>query len=87
MPSRTRKADGRASGRGDDGPSAALLFAAEAGIDANFIAYQGAPAILSDLAGGHIDIGAIAFGTGADAVKILAVTTDERLPFFPSFRP
>jgi tripartite-type tricarboxylate transporter receptor subunit TctC len=61
----------------------ALLFAAEAGIDVNFIAYQGAPAILSDLAGGHIDIGAIAFGTGADAVKVLAVTTDERLDFLP----
>jgi len=38
---------------------------------------------LSDLAGGHIDIGAIAFGVGADAVKILAVTTDERLDFLP----
>ena len=70
-------------GAGTMGHLVALLFAAEAGIDVNFIAYQGAPAILSDLAGGHIDIGAIAFGTGADAVKILAVTTDERLDFLP----
>jgi tripartite-type tricarboxylate transporter receptor subunit TctC len=70
-------------GAGTMGHLVALLFAAEAGIDVNFIAYQGAPAILSDLAGGHIDIGAIAFGTGADAVKILAVTTEERLDFLP----
>jgi tripartite-type tricarboxylate transporter receptor subunit TctC len=70
-------------GAGTMGHLVALLFAAEAGIDVNFIAYQGAPAILSDLAGGHIDIGAIAFGTGADAVKVLAVTTDERLDFLP----
>jgi tripartite-type tricarboxylate transporter receptor subunit TctC len=70
-------------GAGTMGHLVALLFAAEAGIDVNFVAYQGAPAILSDLAGGHIDIGAIAFGTGADAVKILAVTTDERLDFLP----
>ena len=70
-------------GTGTMGHLIALLFAAEAGIEVNFVAYQGAPAILSDLAGGHIDIGAIAFGTGADAVKILAVTTDERLDFLP----
>jgi len=70
-------------GAGTMGHLVALLFAAEAGIDVNFVAYQGAPAILSDLAGGHIDIGAIAFGTGADAVKVLAVTTDERLDFLP----
>jgi tripartite-type tricarboxylate transporter receptor subunit TctC len=70
-------------GAGTMGHLVALLFAAEAGIDVNFIAYQGAPAILSDLAGGHIDIGAIAFGTGADAVKVLAVTTEERLDFLP----
>jgi tripartite-type tricarboxylate transporter receptor subunit TctC len=70
-------------GAGTMGHLVALLFAAEAGIEANFVAYQGAPAILSDLAGQHIDIGAIAFGVGADAVKILAVTTEERLEFLP----
>ncbi|HEY4819956.1 MAG TPA: tripartite tricarboxylate transporter substrate binding protein, partial [Xanthobacteraceae bacterium] len=70
-------------GAGTMGHLIALLFAAEAGIEVNFVAYQGAPAILSDLAGGHIDIGAIAFGVGADAVKVLAVTTEERLDFLP----
>src|ERR1700719_3866006 len=66
-------------GAGTMGHLVALLFAAEAGIDVNVIAYQGAPAILTDLAGGHIDVGAIAFGVGANVAKILAVTTEERV--------
>jgi tripartite-type tricarboxylate transporter receptor subunit TctC len=70
-------------GPGTMGHLIALLFAAEAGFDANFIAYAGSPAIVSDLAGGHIDIGSIAYGTSIGNAKILAVTTDERLAFLP----
>ena len=70
-------------GIGTMGHLVALLFCAEAGIDANLIAYQGAPAILTDIAGGHIDIGALAYGVGASAVKTLAVTTKERVDFLP----
>ncbi len=70
-------------GIGTMGHLVALLFCAEAGIDANLISYQGAPAILTDVAGGHIDIGAIAYGVGANAVKSLAVTTKERVDFLP----
>jgi tripartite-type tricarboxylate transporter receptor subunit TctC len=70
-------------GIGTMGHLVALLFCAEAGIDANLISYQGAPAILTDVAGGHIDIGAIAYGVGANAVKTLAVTTKERVEFLP----
>jgi tripartite-type tricarboxylate transporter receptor subunit TctC len=70
-------------GIGTMGHLVALLFCAEAGIDANLISYQGAPAILTDVAGGHIDIGAIAYGVGANAVKTLAVTTRERVDFLP----
>jgi tripartite-type tricarboxylate transporter receptor subunit TctC len=70
-------------GIGTMGHLVALLFCAEAGIEANLISYQGAPAILTDVAGGHIDIGAIAYGVGANAVKSLAVTTKERVDFLP----
>lgn len=70
-------------GIGTMGHLVALLFCAEAGIEANLISYQGAPAILTDVAGGHIDIGAIAYGVGANAVKTLAVTTKERVDFLP----
>jgi tripartite-type tricarboxylate transporter receptor subunit TctC len=70
-------------GIGTMGHLVALLFCAEAHIEANLVAYQGAPAILTDVAGGHIDIGAIAYGVGANAVKTIAVTTKERLDFLP----
>src|SRR5215471_14720701 len=70
-------------GIGTMGHLVALLFCAEAGIDANLISYQGAPAILTDIAGGHIDVGALAYGVGANAVKTLAVTTKERVDFLP----
>jgi tripartite-type tricarboxylate transporter receptor subunit TctC len=70
-------------GIGTMGHLVALLFCAEAGIDANLISYQGAPAILTDIAGGHIDIGALAYGVGASAVKTLVVTTRERVDFMP----
>jgi tripartite-type tricarboxylate transporter receptor subunit TctC len=70
-------------GAGTMGHLTALLFASEAGIGANFIAYQGTPPIISDLLGGHIDIGSIAYGGGIDAARILAVTTEERPGFLP----
>jgi len=70
-------------GIGTMGHLVALLFCAEAGIEANLISYQGAPAIITDVAGGHIDIGALAYGVGADAVKTLAVTTRARVDFLP----
>src|SRR5215831_16446839 len=70
-------------GIGTMGHLVALLFCAEASIDANLISYQGAPAIMTDVAGGHIDIGALAYGVGADAVKTLAVTTRARVDFLP----
>ena len=70
-------------GVGTMGHLIALLFAAEAGIEANFVSYAGSPPIISDLLGGHIDIGSIAYGSAIGGAKILAVTNDEPLPFLP----
>jgi tripartite-type tricarboxylate transporter receptor subunit TctC len=70
-------------GVGTMGHLVALLFAAEAGIEANFIAYQGSPPIITDVMGGHIDLGSIAYGPAIGGARILAVTTDEPLPFLP----
>jgi tripartite-type tricarboxylate transporter receptor subunit TctC len=70
-------------GVGTMGHLVALLFVAEAGIDANLIAYQGSPPIVTDLLGGHIDVGSIAYGSAIGAAKILAVTNDEPIPFLP----
>jgi tripartite-type tricarboxylate transporter receptor subunit TctC len=70
-------------GVGTMGHLVALMFATEAGIKANFIAYQGPPAIITDILGGHIDIGSIAYGGSNKATKILAVTTEESVSFLP----
>jgi tripartite-type tricarboxylate transporter receptor subunit TctC len=71
------------SGPGTMGHLCAVLFASEAHIDGSFIAYRGAPQMVSDLLGGQIDIGFPAFGPGSQSAKILAVTTEERVDFLP----
>jgi tripartite-type tricarboxylate transporter receptor subunit TctC len=70
-------------GLGTMGHLIALMFANEADITANFVAYQGPPAIISDVLGGHIDIGSIAYGGSNGLTTILAVTTDESVSFLP----
>lgn len=70
-------------GVGTMGHLVALLFASEAGIQANFISYTGSPPIVSDLLGGHIDVGSMAYGAAVGAVKMLAVTSDEPVSFLP----
>ena len=71
------------SGPGTMGHLCAMLFASEAYIDGSFIAYRGAAPMLTDLLGGQIDVGFPAYGPGSQAVKILAVTTAERVDFLP----
>jgi tripartite-type tricarboxylate transporter receptor subunit TctC len=71
------------SGPGTMGHLLSVLFAAEAGADASLVTYRGSAPMLIDLAGGQIDIGFLAYGAGAAATKILAVTTDERVDFLP----
>ena len=56
-------------GPGTMGHLAALLFATEAHISANFISYQGSASIVSDLVGGHIDVGSIAYRGSASAAN------------------
>ena len=71
------------SGPGTMGHLCAVLFASEAHIDGSFIAYRGAPPMVTDLLGGQIDIGFPAFGPGSQSAKILAVTTEQRVDFLP----
>ncbi len=70
-------------GIGTMGHLIGLLFASEARIDVNFISYPGSPPLLTDLAGGTIDAGSIAYGAPVGTAKVLAVTTAERLAFLP----
>ncbi|HEY4921456.1 MAG TPA: tripartite tricarboxylate transporter substrate binding protein [Xanthobacteraceae bacterium] len=69
------------SGPGTINHLLALLFSTEAGIWSTLISYQGSAPIVSDLAGGQIDTGFIAYGAGSRAARILAVATDERVDF------
>jgi len=68
-------------GVGTMGHLVGLLFASEAGIQVNFISYNGSPPIIADLLGGHIDVGTIAYGAAIGAAKTLAVTNDEPVSF------
>ena len=70
-------------GVGTMGHLCGVLFASRTHIDGTFIAYRGASAIITDLMGGQIDIGTPSYGPGADAVKILALTGEERLESLP----
>ena len=70
-------------GTGTMGHLCAVLFASEAHVDGTLIAYRGAAPIVTDLLGGQIDVGVVAFGPGTQSVKVLAVTTDERVEFLP----
>lgn len=71
-------------GVGTMGELCGVLLAQKMGVEGNMIAYRGAAPIITDLLGGQIDIGTAAYGPGADAVKILAVSGDERLPSLPN---
>ena len=71
------------SGPGTMGHLIALLFASEAGIDTNLISYTGSPPIVTDLAGGHLDVGSIAYGAALANVTVLAITSMERLALLP----
>lgn len=70
-------------GIGTMGHLLGLLFASEAGIDANFVVYRGAAPMLADLIGGQIEMGFPAYGPGMDAVSVLAVTTPEPVALLP----
>lgn len=70
-------------GIGTMGHLLGLLFASEAGIDANFVVYRGAAPMTADLVGGQIDMGFPAFGPGMDVLTVLAVTTAEPMAILP----
>lgn len=64
------------------------LFLSQAGISAEHIPYKGAAPALTDLAGGHVDfvfadLGAVVPFIDSGAMRILAVTSNERVKAFP----
>ncbi len=71
------------SGPGTMGHLIGALFASEAGIDVNLVAYRGSAPMVTDLLGGQIDVGFPAFGPETHAARVVAVTTAERVDFLP----
>jgi tripartite-type tricarboxylate transporter receptor subunit TctC len=71
------------SGPGTMGHLCSILFAAEAGLDANSISYRGTGPMMLDVLGGQIDAGFPAYNPATKSAKILAVTSDERVEFLP----
>jgi tripartite-type tricarboxylate transporter receptor subunit TctC len=71
------------AGPGTMGHLCAIVFAAKAGLEANFIGYRGTAPMLIDLLGGQIDSGFPGYSVPVQTTKILAVTSDERVEFLP----
>lgn len=64
------------------------LFLAQAGVEAEHIPYKGAAPALTDLAGGHVDfvfadLGAVVPFIESKAMRMLAVTSNERVKAMP----
>ena len=82
------KIDYSSGGPGSPQHLAMAMFASEAGISLTHVPYKGATQAAMDVAGGQIPVGFQGLGTVAalvrgGQVKLLGVTTKERLPQFP----
>ena len=71
------------AGPGTMGHLCSVVFAAQAGIDGNFIAYRGTAPMMTDLLGGQIESGFPGYNPATRSAKILAVTSNERVDFLP----
>jgi tripartite-type tricarboxylate transporter receptor subunit TctC len=82
------KIDYGSGGPGSPQHLAMTMFASEAGISLTHVPYKGATQAATDVAGGQIPVAFQGLGTVAalvrgGQVKLLGVTTEERLPSFP----
>jgi tripartite-type tricarboxylate transporter receptor subunit TctC len=71
------------AGPGTMGHLCAVVFAAKAGLDGNFIAYRGTAPMMTDLLGGQIEAGFPGYNPAVQNAKILAVSTEEAVDFLP----
>jgi putative tricarboxylic transport membrane protein len=76
-------------GIGSSSHMACLLFAADAGIAPNLVAYRGTAPAMNDLVGGHVDYlceqaVSVTGQINAGAVKAYAISGDTRLPTLPN---
>jgi tripartite-type tricarboxylate transporter receptor subunit TctC len=71
-------------GVGGTGHLVGLLFLTKANIKGVLVSYRGTAPLITDLFGGHIDIGFPAYVPQISTVKALNVTSAERVSFLPN---
>ena len=76
------------SGNGTIIHLAGALFADEAGVDIKHVPYKGTGPMVSDLLGGHVDLGVVAVPAilgqlKSGALRAIGVGTDKRIPQLP----
>jgi tripartite-type tricarboxylate transporter receptor subunit TctC len=72
------------AGLGTGGHISAVLFARQTGIQVTHVPYRGTAPLTNDLMGGQIDAGFPGFFPQTTSLKMLAVTSSERLEALPS---
>lgn len=71
------------AGVGSTGHLTAAVFLARTGIQAALVGYRGGVPVIMDVLSGHIQAGVPIYSPQAKEVSMLAVTSNERIPFLP----
>jgi tripartite-type tricarboxylate transporter receptor subunit TctC len=72
------------AGAGSTGHLAAALLAARSGIQATFVGYRSANAVVADVLSGQIQAGIPLYVPSVNTVNVLAVTSEQRVSFLPN---
>jgi tripartite-type tricarboxylate transporter receptor subunit TctC len=72
------------AGAGSTGHLAAALLAARSGIQATFVGYRSANAVVADVLSGQIQAGVPLYVPAVNTVNVLAVTSEQRVSFLPN---
>jgi tripartite-type tricarboxylate transporter receptor subunit TctC len=72
------------AGAGSTGHLAAALLAARSGIQATFVGYRSANAVVADVLSGQIQAGVPIYVPSVNTVNALAVTSEQRVSFLPN---
>jgi tripartite-type tricarboxylate transporter receptor subunit TctC len=72
------------AGAGSTGHLAAALLSARSGVQATFVGYRSANAVVADVLGGTIQAGVPLYVPSVNTVNVLAVTSEQRVSFLPN---
>ena len=72
------------AGAGSTGHLAAALLMARSGVQATFVGYRSANAVVADVLSGQIQAGVPLYVPSVNTVNVLAVTSEQRVSFLPN---